>query len=239
MPEIEARWPCPVCLGVKMEKTPVGVGPPVPRSESAAADAQALLLDHCERCGGVWFELGEVQRLAAQRPATLWAEITPRDEIHRAQCHSCRSLVGRDDDECPSCGAPTRLPCPVCERTMDQVRHGDLSLDVCKRCKGVWFDHHELAAIWQLERDKLVKKHRSRSKLGAAAEDGSAVLFETLIWAPDLVFYGAAAAGRGLAIAAEGLMDSPELAAGAAEAVGSLAARVFEVIVDIVGGIFS
>ena len=50
----ETRWPCPVCLGVKMEKTVVGKGEGGPDS---------LTLDHCARCGGMWFELGEVQRL--------------------------------------------------------------------------------------------------------------------------------------------------------------------------------
>ena len=155
MAELEARWPCPVCLGVKMEKTPVGSG---------AKGDDPLLLDHCPRCGGMWFELGEVQRLRAQPRETLWTQVPSREERHRAQCHSCRALVDRDAHECVTCGAKTHLQCPVCEKDMLQVRHDSLTLDVCKRCKGIWFDHHELESIWELERDKLIAR---RGKSGA------------------------------------------------------------------------
>ena len=79
-----------------MEKTPVGAG---------GGDAEPLLLDHCPRCGGMWFELGEVQRLRSERPEELWARIPARGEPHRAQCHSCRALVDRDAHECATCGA--------------------------------------------------------------------------------------------------------------------------------------
>jgi len=120
---------------------------------------------------------------------------------------------------------------------MRQASHDMLTLDVCKRCKGVWFDHHELEAIWKLERDKLIAR-REGSKLARAAEDGSEVLFETLIWAPDLVFYGAHAAGHVVAATAQGLSHAPEVLAGAADVVGEAASSVFEVIVEIVAGIF-
>ncbi len=228
MPEFEARWPCPVCLGVKMEKTPIGAG---------SGDAEPLLLDHCPRCGGMWFELGEVQRLRSAKPEELWTKIPARGEPHRAQCHSCRALVDRDARECPTCGARTHLDCPVCDDRMRQVPHDALTLDVCKRCKGVWFDHHELETTWKLERDKLIAR-REGSKLARAAEDGSEVLFQTLIWAPDLVFYGAQAAGHVVAAAAQGLSHAPEVLAGGADVVGEAASSVFEVIVEIVAGIF-
>ena len=137
----ETRWPCPVCLGTRMEKTSLGTG---------AGDAPGpLTLDHCARCGGMWFELGEVQRLRSERPESLWAQIAARDERHRAQCHTCRAFVDRDAPKCAACGAKTRLNCPACDTRMLQVRQSSLTLDVCKRCKGVWFDHHELEAIWE------------------------------------------------------------------------------------------
>ncbi len=219
MAEFEARWPCPVCLGVKMEKTPVGDD-----------EARPLLLDHCPRCGGMWFELGEVQRLRSERPEELWARIPGREGPHRAQCHSCRALVDRDADECATCGAKTHLDCPVCDDRMQQVRHDTLTLDVCRRCKGIWFDHHELDAIWRLERDKVLTR-RKGSKLARTGEDGSDLLFETLIWAPELVLYGGYAAGHAVAAAAEA-------APAVIEVVGEAATSVFEVIVEIVAGIF-
>ena len=67
MTELEARYPCPVCLGVQMVKTPVR---PTRRGQSGG-----VLLDHCERCGGVWFEAGEVQQMRQLRPELLWRAI--------------------------------------------------------------------------------------------------------------------------------------------------------------------
>ena len=178
----------------------------------------------------MWFELGEVQRLRSERPESLWAQIPARDERHRAQCHTCRALVDRDAPDCATCGAKTRLYCPCYDTRMLQSRQADLTLDVCKRCKGVWFDHHELEAIWEMERDRLVARERG-GRVARTSAVGSEVLLETLFWAPDLVFVGAHAAGHTVAAAAEA-------APTALEAVGDAVASVFETIVDIVAGIF-
>jgi Zn-finger nucleic acid-binding protein len=217
MAELETRWPCPVCLGVKLEKLAVG--------------ADGLVLDHCPRCGGMWFELGEVQTLGGERRESLWEKVERRDEVHQTRCHSCRAYYSRDDDECPVCGTDTRLDCPMCDRRMDQVSHDDLTLDVCKQCRGVWFDHHELDAIWSLERDRLVARYREQGKVPKVARDGSEVLLETLIWAPDLAIYGAYAAGR---LASAAFESAPEIV----EAVSEAAGGVFETIVEIIAGIF-
>ncbi|WP_419165992.1 zf-TFIIB domain-containing protein [Candidatus Palauibacter sp.] len=219
----ETRWPCPVCLGVKMEKASLGAG--------GRGGEGALTLDHCARCGGMWFELGEVQRLRAERPESLWARIPARDERHRAQCHACRAFVDRDAARCGACGAKARLNCPACDTTMLQLRQSDLTLDVCKRCKGVWFDHHELEAIWALERDRVVARRGKGGSPARGAETGSEILLETLFWAPELVFVGAHVAGHAVAAAAEA-------APAVLEAAGEAAASVFETIVEIVAGIF-
>lgn len=222
-PATETRWPCPVCLGVKMEKTTLGTGGEGPGS---------LTLDHCARCGGMWFELGEVQRLSFERPESLWSRIAVRDEPHRAQCHSCRGFLDRDAPKCGGCGAKTRLDCPACDTRMLQVRQSALTLDVCKRCKGVWFDHHELEEIWKLELDRFVAKRGKGGKLARrAGHTGGDVLVETLFWTPDLVFLGGHAALHGAAAAAEA-------APAALDAVGGAAGGVFETIVEIVAGVF-
>jgi Zn-finger nucleic acid-binding protein len=232
MTELETRWPCPVCLGVKLEKVKIG-------EVGDAGEAGSLMLDHCPRCGGVWFELGEIRTLGDKGPDALWSAVERREEPHRAQCHACRAYVDRDADRCPACGEKTRLECPHCQQMMRQVHQGELVLDVCERCKGVWFDHHELASIWRLERDKLVAQHRERGSVARAAEEGSSALLEALIWAPDLVFYGAHAAGHAVAAVAEGMAAAPEAIGVAADAVAEAASSVFEVMVEIVAGIFS
>ncbi len=213
---LETRWPCPVCLGVKLEKLAVG---------------DELVLDDCPRCGGMWFEVGEIQKLRGARPHALWDRVDAGADAHRARCHSCRSFVERDADRCPICDAKNRLDCPRCAETMKRIAHDELVVDVCRRCDGVWFDRHELDAIWTLERDRLVAKYREQGKVAKVARDGSEVLLETLVWAPDLVVYGAIAAGK---VASAALEAAP----GILEVLGEAAASVFETLVEIIAGVF-
>jgi Zn-finger nucleic acid-binding protein len=226
MPEVAPRWPCPVCLGVTLQKTPV-------------PSAGSLLLDHCPRCGGIWFEPGEVQLLRVQPPDELWANVPRRDEVSRAQCHSCHAYTDRAALRCTACGAKTLFDCPACQQQMTQARYGDLTLDVCKRCKGVWFDHHELEAIWQIEWNRALKKRRKLERRSRSIADGPDLLLDALTFAPDLTFYGAHAAGHLVASSAEALAHAPGAAGAAAEALGEAAAGVFETLAEIVAGIFS
>ena len=64
------------------------------------------------------------------------------------------------------------------------------------------------------------------------------MLLDAMIFAPDLVFLGAHAAGTAAAAAVEGLAHAPEVVAAAGGVVAEAASSVFEVIVEIVAGIF-
>jgi Zn-finger nucleic acid-binding protein len=223
MADFGTRWPCPTCLGATMEK-------------ATFAGRQPLTVDHCPRCGGVWFEHGEVQQLRGRSADELWAAIAKRPEPAPARCHACHALVSRDAERCPSCGERVVLDCPSCDRPLELARYRDLTLDVCRSCKGVWFDHHELAAIWTLELGNAVAAHRQ----GLAPGDASLVLLDSLIYAPDLLFYGAYGVGNALAAAGDSVASGgPELLGGAVEVVGHAAESVFEALLEIVGGIFS
>ena len=79
----ETRLPCPVCL-IAMDKAQV------------KGRQGFLVLDHCNRCGGIWFERGEVQQLAARDPSALWSEVAPRTDIPLPPCHNCQSPLDRD-----------------------------------------------------------------------------------------------------------------------------------------------
>jgi Zn-finger nucleic acid-binding protein len=229
MREIEPRYPCPVCLGVRLEKTRVGT-----RGE--------LVLDSCRRCGGIWFELGEVQRLKRLRPQTLWERVGTRDDVFRMQCHGCHAPMDRNAGGCPACGWKNSIDCPVCQRAMEPQTHEGLRLDTCRTCKGVWFDRVELAAIWSLT---VAASQRSRPRgtsvaaPSTAAEDGATVLLYSLAYSPELVLYGARAAGYAVSASAEVLASAPEAAAGLVGEAGEAAASVFEAILDIVSGLFS
>jgi Zn-finger nucleic acid-binding protein len=237
----EARYPCPVCLGVKMEKLVL---------ETAG---EALVLDHCARCGGVWFEEGEVDALGRCEAGLLWGEISRRDSDHVMLCHNCAAPLGRNESRCGVCAWVVELDCPTCERPMDLSLQGGMRLDYCRACRGVWFDHAELTGIWRGEIEAALARRRGAGTMnaGGAAAEGSALLVDAMLIDPAL-YLGVQAGGRAAGAAAEGLARAGGAAAeglGAAaslEVVGEVAGAaseaatgVFEVVLGIIGGIFS
>lgn len=231
MPDIEPRYPCPVCLGVRLEKTRVG-----PHGE--------LVLDSCSRCGGIWFELGEVQHLSRHQPHALWDRVARRDDPFRMQCHACHAPMDRNAASCPTCDWRNTIDCPVCDRPMQAEVHDGLRLDVCRTCKGVWFDHVELAAIWNLALERSMHRKPGKGIARSAgaidvAEDSAIALTYALAYSPEIVLYGARAAGYAVSASAEALVNAPEAAAGLAAGVGEAAATVFESVLEIISGLFS
>ena len=71
----------------------------------------------------------------------------------------------------------------------------------------------ELEAIWEMKRDRLIVRERG-GKVARTTEMGSGVLFDTVFWAPDLVFVGAHAAGHTVAAAAEAAPTAPQFTDG-------------------------
>ena len=210
----ETRWPCPVCVGVAMAKAPLG------------GNAGGLTIDYCPRCGGLWFDRGEVGQLAQRAPAVIREFVPDRADRVRPPCQSCHAPLDRDLEKCPACGHHNVLDCPVCDRPMERRAHVGLVLDLCAKCHGVWFDNAELSAIWRM--NVAAATSRMRSKRGGrgaeAASVGGDVLLSAMFWTPDLVLYGGMAAGH---------------AAGAAvEVVGSAAEGVFATIMEIISGLF-
>lgn len=231
MTSLETRYPCPVCLAIKMEKVRLPAGP------------SELILDHCTRCGGVWFDAGEVQLLRRTDAERLWRAIVRREDVHTMRCHSCHAMLARTEPSCAACGWKVELDCPVCERPMRRSEQSGMRLDHCARDKGVWFDHDELTGIWKLEASALVRQRRS----GELADGGDNLLLDSLLMDPFVLYYGVHGAALGAGAAAEALAST-----GAAEAMGGVvgaagdvagaagevASSLFEAIVEIIGGIF-
>ena len=226
VPKFETRLPCPICIGVQMEKV------------ALARPGKRLVLDHCSRCGGVWFEKGEPQHLTLHAPAELWKYIPPRSHIIRPPCHGCGSPMDRDCLECAVCKRANEIACPACDIKTERVRAEGLTLDVCGRCKGVWFEHAELRSVWTLKLNEMARR-KPPAMLAGAAEGGS-LITDALMYSPDLVVYGAHAIGE--TVSAVGRLASSggvEAASGVLGALGDAASSVFEAIAEILGGLSS
>jgi Zn-finger nucleic acid-binding protein len=266
----ETRYPCPVCLGVKLEKVrlsagtasmpatvdvgaaagpdtsagPAGAaaGPDTSSGPAAAAPARAdsaddLILDHCARCGGIWFEAGEIRQLAKSDAELLWRAVVRREGVPAMRCHFCRSPLARTEQSCAVCGWEVELDCPTCARPMRSVAQQGMQVDCCEHCKGVWFDHDELAGIWRMHADAVVAR---RARTGGTSL-GADLLFDVMLFDPLTAIYGAHAAAHIAGAAAEGLAHaagSVDVVGEVAGAAGDVAAGVFGTVVEIIAGIF-
>ena len=207
----ESRWPCPVCVGILMEKKYVQ-GP-----------GRGFALDFCPRCGGIWFDRGEVTEVARQDQSALQGMMFDAATRINPPCQKCRTPLDRNAEKCGVCGRKNVLRCPVCDREMERRPVQGVMLDLCRKCQGVWFDNAELTSIWRMNTMALAAAKR-RGGVSNAADIGASVAFETMFWAPDLVMYGGYAAAQGLGAAAE-------VAGGAAEG-------IFSTIAVLIGGLF-
>ena len=205
----ETRWPCPVCLGVLMEKKFVD-GP-----------GRGFALDHCPRCGGMWFDRGEVTEVARQDQSVLKGAVLDPTLRINPPCQKCRTPLDRNADKCGVCGQRNILKCPVCDREMERRPVHGVMLDLCRNCQGVWFDNAELTSIWRMNTLALAKR---RGRLGETPEMAAGMMLETMFWAPNLVFYGGAAAAEGLGAAAS--------------VAGDAAGGIFSTIAELISGLF-
>jgi Zn-finger nucleic acid-binding protein len=213
----------------------------------AIGESRAVEIDLCRRCGGIWLEHGEIQRLRVQPFRQFRAIVPVHDLGERARCHTCHAFLDREDDSCLACGASNQITCPHCDHVMRIIRHAGLRLDACDQCHGVWFDRHEVGAIWgdrfnaTLRRQEL---HRTAHQRLDPADVGDLVLYGAL-YSPDLLYFGAAIAGDTVAAAGsamgalpEALAALPDAAGGAAEVIVETSSGVIEVIVEIVASLF-
>ena len=96
---------------------------------------QGLTVDGCRGCGGIWFDPGELNRLAHQSEGGLMA------------------LESKFEPSVVQESAPVvTMPCPSCggELFEFEFKHSPgIKLDGCRKCQGIWADDGELAAIHQ------------------------------------------------------------------------------------------
>lgn len=219
MPEPETRRLCPVCPGLPMRKIEVGTGPGQTK------------LDECGRCGGIWFDAGEVDRLRRLGARAIERHVTLKQEAYRKRCGSCDASYLRNADRCPACKAPNLLRCPGCTELLEPTRTGGITLDVCRRCRGVWFDSVELKEVW----NTALVQHRGARPTTAA--DVAANSMDTFLLA-SLLMPGPPMGGGSLPDLAGGAAAGAEAGSGLLESAGDVAGSVFDAIANLIAGIF-
>lgn len=183
---------------------------------------RGLTLDFCPRCGGMWFDRGEVTEVARQDHSVLKGVLLDQALRINPPCPKCRTPLDRNAEKCGVCGRKNVLSCPVCDREMERRPIHGITLDLCRKCQGVWFDNAELTSIWRMNTLALATKRRGMA--GDAAVIGADIMLESMFWAPDLVVYGGAAAAQGLGAAAGVAGDAAE--------------GIFSTIAELIGGLF-
>lgn len=139
MVDMSARLRCPVDGG-DLERTAF----------------QGIEIDVCKKCGGIWFDHGEL------------------DDVMREAMAQPQSVARLD----PQAGAPTKqtphrkLVCPRCQKNMVPEIFGKVSsieLDRCPQCSGQWADGGELSALVGYLHDP--GESQRMQKLGEAIAD--------------------------------------------------------------------
>jgi Zn-finger nucleic acid-binding protein len=214
------RYPCPVCLGVQMHKL----------RPQPAVD---LELDHCDRCGGIWFDRGEVDRLRRANPQALATKVKMSEQAWSMQCHSCHASMSRNDERCPACGWKNVLLCPVCQRTLAPVFRDGLRIDICRQCRGAWFDNVELAEIWNRSVSALARRRGEGAPPERFVEQY--FLLDALFWYPLAIPGGLSSPlPGGIPETAGGLIDA---GAGSAD-IGDVAGQIVDGTGEAAGGLF-
>lgn len=114
-------------------------------------------VDACPKCGGIWFDGGELARLAQSRPGCLTGLEHGHDPPAAPPQEALR-ITGR--------------PCPVCRAAMREFQFPwapGIRLDGCNQCHGIWADDGELAGI-----EALAVEHRRQTAAAAHYRDAAA-----------------------------------------------------------------
>ncbi|HLL82845.1 MAG TPA: zf-TFIIB domain-containing protein [Longimicrobium sp.] len=227
MPERPLRLECPVCLGARL-------------ATKRVADDPTLEIDHCPRCGGVWFDHGEADELRRLGTPRKLRAVVPLIRGHqRMACRGCEARIQRAAAACDACGHKNVVDCPVCDRPMEREGTTGLRLDVCRGCRGAWFDNGQLRAIWKAQAALAIAP-------AAAQADRHHGSVDVPLDAAEVVGRLAADGADGLAEGSMHLANAagslPEAAGGAFEGAASLLEVVggllFDALAAILEGIF-
>ncbi|PIE17376.1 MAG: hypothetical protein CSA65_09090 [Proteobacteria bacterium] len=108
-----------------------------------------LEIDACPQCGGIWFDRGELEQVAAESLGGGLGRLDRAGGRAPTVAGLCRP-VGPTPLRCPACGDPL----------INYVFIDDegLAVDICGLCEGIWLDEGELAAFQRGQARKLLQQ---------------------------------------------------------------------------------
>ena len=98
-----------------------------------------LVYDVCDRCGGLWLDRGELDKLAFQTPGSIEKSSV---EIFRDESHTDARPYPAFPPGCPRCRGPAMSK-------MHFMGEARILIDYCERCGGLWVDGGQLNKINQ------------------------------------------------------------------------------------------
>jgi len=106
-----------------------------PRCQSPLVerDIKDTQVDVCHTCSGIFFDAGELQKVADGAYGNI-EYCTMTDDV-------LETNDGMPACECPKCDRHPRM------RKVEFLSYSDIVLDHCDHCKGIWVDGGELESI--------------------------------------------------------------------------------------------
>lgn len=196
-------------------------------------------IDVCRSCRGIWFDKDELTEAhdAGHLPGKFMGP--PNVTRDKIVCQVCNTHNERSRKTCARCQTPLEFLCPVCKQQLEEVEIGNVQIDRCNTCQGVWLDGGELSLLFEEYKQKKHQEFQhARSEGGEIAGDLAAWAaldtLELLIWRPDIAYHAGDAALDGIAevpgllaggagAAIEGISNLPETAGDLAEGAVGLA----------------
>ena len=108
------------------------------KGEMQELELDGVMIDRCERCGGVWLDAGEADDLVKKTP-------TPREALQKKKLELLRQwkVAAVDPRE-------VDRACPRCDKNLLRVNYKDipgLQVDKCQDDCGMYLDKGELDKV--------------------------------------------------------------------------------------------
>ncbi|HFC31056.1 MAG TPA: hypothetical protein ENJ44_08455 [Oceanospirillales bacterium] len=102
-----------------------------------------VMVDSCEKCGGMWLDKWELNAIQANKGKNYAAELEQMPNlVDKAYMQALEK--NRPPLNCPKCSEAGKTV------QMERREHGYCSqvmVDVCQECQGVWLDKGEMKAL--------------------------------------------------------------------------------------------